>query len=191
MPQFHLNPRGVFTFTYNIIEFDWDEEIDGLSVTLHPRAWNSRRTRFEADEQRLGGKNPNFRLACSNFPKLEKPSASSASRTRSVSSLKTETTTSGPTVSMIPLEPLEGEPQAMPQNSGGYETARLRFFRDLFEGERLRILLTLDALPENFNEKVSLGLERRLLDMLVRDGKLAEIEKMIDHLIEERKGGAK
>lgn len=182
---------GAFTFTYNIIEFDWDEEIDGLSVTLYPRAWNSRRTRFEADEQRLGGKDPNFRLACSNFRKVEKPLASTAKRASNASSPKTETTIAEPTVSMIPLESLEGEQQTMPQNTDGYETARLRFFRDLFEGERLRILLMLDALPENFNDKVSLGLERRLLDMLVRDGKLAEVEKMIDYLIDERKDGTK
>ena len=44
-----------FTFAYNIIEFDWDEGIDGLSVTIHPRAWNWRRTQFEGDEKPLGG----------------------------------------------------------------------------------------------------------------------------------------
>ena len=69
----------------------------------------------------------------------------------------------------------------------GYETARLRFFRDLFEGERLRILVELDALPENFNERMSQGLERKLFDMLVRNEKLHEIEIMIDQLIGERK----
>ena len=78
----------------------------------------------------------------------------------------------------------------MPPTPEGYETARLRFFRDLLEGERLRILVELDALPENFNERMSQGLERRLLDMLVRDGKLGEVEKMINKLISERKDGA-
>lgn len=77
----------------------------------------------------------------------------------------------------------------MPPMAEGYETARLRFFRDLFEGERLRILIELDALPEKFNERMSQGLERRLLDMLVRNGKLDEVEKMIDQLIGERKDG--
>ena len=72
----------------------------------------------------------------------------------------------------------------------GYETARLRFFRDLLEGERLHILLELDALSENFDERMSQGLERRLLDMLVRNGKLGEVEKMMDRLIGERKAEA-
>jgi ribosomal protein S4 len=71
----------------------------------------------------------------------------------------------------------------------GYEIVRLRFFRDLLEGERLRILIELDALPENFDERMSQGLERRLLDMLVRNGKLGVVEKMIDQLISERKDG--
>ncbi|WP_278450336.1 hypothetical protein [Pseudomonas lundensis] len=73
----------------------------------------------------------------------------------------------------------------------GYETARLRFFRDLLEGERLRILFELDALPKSFNESMSQGLERKLLDMLVRNGKLSEVEKMIDKLIGERKDGVR
>ncbi|MCY1557423.1 hypothetical protein D9M68_942720 [compost metagenome] len=95
-----------------------------------------------------------------------------------------------PTIEMIPMESLEGGPESMPPMAEGYETARLRFFRDLLEGERLRILIELDALPENFDERMSQGLERRLLDMLVRNGKLGEVEKMIDKLIGERKDGA-
>lgn len=73
----------------------------------------------------------------------------------------------------------------------GYETARLRFFRDLLESERLRILVELDALQNNFNEPMSQGLERKLFDMLVRKGKLNRVEMMIDQLISERKDGQK
>lgn len=68
--------------------------------------------------------------------------------------------------------------------------ARLRFFRDLHEGERLRILVQMDALHENSEERMSQGLERRLLDMLVRNGKLKEVEKMINLLISERQSEA-
>ena len=79
----------------------------------------------------------------------------------------------------------------MTPKAPGYETARLRFFRDLLEGERLRILVELNALPENFDIRMSQGLERRLFDKLVRDGKLDEIENMIDQLIGERKDGVR
>lgn len=181
--------NDVYTFTYNIIEFDWDEEIDGLSVTMHPRAWDAKRTCFEADDKRLGGKAPNFRLACPSFRKAGRPDAPETAQISDALVGKANVCSTEPTIEMAPMESLEGEPQPMPPTPEGYETARLRFFRDLLEGERLRILVELDALPENFNERMSQGLERRLLDMLVRDGKLGEVEKMINKLISERKDG--
>ncbi|MHC8364040.1 metallophosphoesterase [Pseudomonas sp. LS2P72] len=181
----------VYTFTYNIIEFDWDEEIDGLSVTMHPRAWNTQRTCFEADEKRLGKKDPHFRLASPFFRKAARPDA--APTVSPVGALEGEENAwpVEPTIEMIPMESPEGEPQVMQPIVEGYETARLRFFRDLLEGERLRILFELDALPKSFNESMSQGLERKLLDMLVRNGKLSEVEKMIDKLIGERKDGVR
>lgn len=182
--------NDVYTFTYNIIEFDWDEEIDGLSVTMHPRAWDAKRTCFEADDKRLGGKAPNFRLACPSFRKAGRPDAPATAQPSDALVAKADVCSAESTIEMTPMGFLEGEPQSMPPTPEGYETARLRFFRDLLEGERLRILVELDALPENFNERMSQGLERRLLDMLVRDGKLGEVEKMINKLISERKDGA-
>lgn len=181
----------VFTFTYNIIEFDWDATIDGLSVTMHPRAWNPQRTCFEADEGRLGGKDPNFRLASPNFRKVIRPDTNAIDKLASMSVAEECVVSTPLPVEMVPMEPLEEGPQFMLPKANGYEAARLRFFRDLFEGERLRILVALDALPENFNERMSQGLERKLFDMLVRDGKLNEVEKMIDQLIGERQDGAK
>ena len=183
--------NDVYTFTYNIIEFDWDEEIDGLSVTMHPRAWNAQRTCFEDDDKRLGGRAPNFRLACPSFRKADRPDAPATALPAGALVAEAGVCSVEPTIEMTPMKCLEGEPQSMPPMAEGYETARLRFFRDLLEGERLRILVELNALPENFNERMSQGLERRLLDMLVRNGKLDEIVKMIDKLIGERKDGAR
>jgi len=183
--------NDVYTFTYNIIEFDWDEEIDGLSVTMHPRAWNAQRTCFEDDDKRLGGRAPNFRLACPSFRKADRPDALATALPAGALVAEAGVCPVEPTIEMTPMKSLEGESQSMPPMAEGYETARLRFFRDLLEGERLRILVELDALPENFNERMSQGLERRLLDMLVRNGKLDEIVKMIDKLIGERKDGAR
>ena len=182
---------AVFTFTYNIIEFDWDEEIDGLSVTMHPRAWNAQRTSFEADDKRLGGRDPNFRLASPFFRKGEHPDASTTIQPADAPVSEGSTSSVAPTIEMVPMESLEGGPQLMQPKVEGYETARLRFFRDLFEGERLRILVELDALPKSFDERMSQGLERKLFDMLVRNGKLDDVEKMIDQLIGERKDGTR
>jgi len=179
----------VFTFTYNIIEFDWDEEIDGLSVTMHPRAWNARRTCFEPDDKRLGGNTPNFRLASPFFRLAGRPNGP-ATQPVGTPDATYSANSVPPTIEMVPTQPQHGEPPSAAPKAEGYETARLRFFRDLFEGERLRILVQLDALPEHSNERMSQGLERRLFDMLVRSGRLDEIEKLIDLLISERKDGS-
>lgn len=182
----------VYTYTYNVIEFDWDEGIDGLSVTIHPRAWNPRSTCFENDVKRLGGKDPNFRLNSPNFRVAPRPEASPYPT--SIESTYSTATSSIPLVTEINTaepDPLKDDTQYQPSASDndGYEIARLRFFRDLYEGERLRILVELGALSENFNERINQGIERRLLDMLVREGKLKSIEKMIEQLISERKEG--
>lgn len=180
----------VYTFTYNIIEFDWDEENDGLSVTIHPRAWNSQRTCFEDDPKRLGEQRPNFRLACPSFRKAERPTTHNIIQPVDVQVAEG---------SVVPImsapsaasEEAPGRLQAMQPMVAGYEIARLRFFRDLFEVERLRILVALDAIPENIHDRMSQGLQRRLFDMLVRNGRLNEIEGMIKQLISERKDGVK
>lgn len=178
-----------YTYTYNVIEFDWDEKIDGLSVTMHPRAWNSQRTSFEADDERLGGKDPNFRLKCPSFRNGAAPVV--VPETTYVPVAEGSACSAMLTIEMIPMESLEGGPQSMAPTDEGYEKVRLQFFRDLLEGERLRILVELDALPENTDERMSQGLERKLFDMLVRIGKLCELENKIDQLISERKDGAR
>ena len=74
----------------------------------------------------------------------------------------------------------------MPPVAEGYELALLRFFRDLLKNERLRILVALDAIPPNSDERMTQGVERKLLDWLARDGRLPEVISMIDNLIAER-----
>lgn len=184
----------IYTFTYNIIEFDWDEEIDGLSVTIHPRAWNPQRTCFENDDKRLGGKGPNYRLKSPNFRVAPRPQLALPSSPIQPKITEDENTTLLATgIEKTPTESSNEGTKCMPSISAseGYEIARLRFFRDLFEGERLRILVELGALSEDFNERMNQGIERKLLDLLVREGKLEGIEKMIDQLISDRKEEAK
>lgn len=180
-----------YTFTYNIIEFDWDDEIDGLIVTMHPRAWNPQRTCFEADNERLGGKTPQFKLAC---PFFKKSQLSHSKVTLLPSDIPV------PAQNMFDVTPIaenafhanfSEENQIMQSKVEGYEIARLKFFRDLFEGERLRILIELDVLPRDFQERMSQGLERKLFDKLVQDGKMSEINDMLNRLISERKAEGK
>ncbi|SDX24621.1 metallophosphoesterase [Lysobacter enzymogenes] len=179
----------IYTFTYNVIEFDWDEEIDGLSVTIHPRAWNPQRTCFEDDQQRLGGRSPKFSLQCPSFRKAEKLAADESAGLVTSTGRDAGLSAIDPVIEMVPIGPLMEGDQVMPSNIEGYEIARLRFFRDLLQGERLRILVELGALDKGFDERMTQGLERRLLDKLVSGGRLEQINKMIDQLISEKDRG--
>lgn len=181
--------NATFTFTYNIIEFDWDDEIDGLSVTIHPRTWNPRRTCFESDNTRLGGKTPTFRLESPFFRQAGSTTSFQNHQSEGDSSVEVNKCFVAPIIEVVSAQTKEGGAESMLTKAEGYETARLRFFRDLFEGERLRILLELGALSKNSNERMSQGIERRLFDSLVRGGKLSEIVTKIDQLIGERKDG--
>ncbi|GGE98245.1 metallophosphoesterase [Sphingomonas prati] len=175
--------NDIYTYTYNVIEFDWDDATDSLVVTMHPRAWNPRSKVFEADHKRLGGEEPCFTLGSPNFRKVgARPPADAVGTVA-------DETSSEAAVELVPADNPEtsgGEEAPMPPDAEGYELAMLRFFRNLYEGERLRILVELDALPVGSDERMNQGLELRLFDWLARAGKLPEAVAMIDRLINER-----
>jgi hypothetical protein len=176
---------GIYTYTYNIIEFDWDQEADALAVTMHPRAWNPVRTSFQADEKRLGGSEPRFTLGSPNFRKCKRPALGEDAAGNTAAGISEPE----PIVQMVATDGEEGETPPMPPPVEGYELALLRFFRDLLENERLRILVELDAIPMDSDERMTQGVERKLFDWLVGQGKLSEVNRMIDGLIDERKEG--
>jgi len=177
--------NDIYTYTYNIIEFDWDDGTDSLVVTIHPRAWNPAKTCFEADDKRLGGKEPRFTLGSPNFKKVGPVPAAPTQEAGVCGGVAA----AEPIVELVPAEGIEtsaGETAPMPPDVEGYEIALLRFFRDLYESERLKILVELDAVPAESNERMNQGLQRRLFDWLAREGRLPEIISMIDRLVGER-----
>lgn len=181
--------NDVYTYTYNIIEFDWDEETDSLAVTMHPRAWNPQKTCFEADDKRLGGKKPKFVLGSPNFRKSgsAKPPAVIGTTSRTIPD--DEVVSIEPVIEMVPAATSgEEEPEMAPMTDGA-DLALLRFFRDLHENERLKILVELDAIPDASDERMTQGLERRLFDWAIRAGKLPQLIELTNKLIAERKEG--
>ncbi|HLO78907.1 MAG TPA: metallophosphoesterase [Magnetospirillum sp.] len=175
-----------YTYTYNIIEFDWDEEADALAVTMHPRAWNPKQTRFEADTKRLGGSQPRFVLGSPNFRKCAQPNENGLAAGERAPVRDEESDQQ--VVEFVAKEIAEETPPMTPPIEG-YELTLLRFFRDLLENERLRILVELNAIPVDSDERMTQGVERKLFDWLAREGRLLELGRMIDKLIEERDGG--
>ncbi len=172
-----------YTFTYNIIEFDWDPDKDALAVTIHPRAWNAGRTCFEADEKRLGGKDPKFVLGSPNFRKgtRQPPKAEPSPLSGAITWEEPE-----PVVEIVAALDSETESPVPPEDEG-YRFALLRFFRDLSGNERLRILAELGAFEGDDSNRVTQAVERRLFDWLIKDGRLADIERLMSEFITTRK----
>ncbi|MGN6236977.1 metallophosphoesterase [Dyella sp.] len=171
-----------FTYTYNVIEFDWDEKLDALVVTMHPRTWNAARTRFEADETRLGGKEPRFVLKSPGF-KNGPPAAETSTQEKDVDGASQAPKPAFPVVELVAAETSMIDAESVRPPVEGYELTLLRFFRDLLESERLRVLVELQAIPPDWNERMTQGVERKLFDLLARNGRLSDVASMIDQLI--------
>lgn len=175
----------VYTFTYNVIEFEWDPADDDLIVTMHPRAWDPKGTCFVADDKRLGGVEPRYKVRCPNFKLSPRPPVVEEEVKAPTGGAATGAV-SPPLVELVPAEVDEGEVAEMPPAVEGYGPIELRFFRDLLEGERLRILITLDAVPHDSDERMNRGLQRKLLESLAREGKLSDVERLMNEYMEER-----
>jgi len=175
--------EATYVFTYNVIEFDWDQATDGLAVTIHPRVWNSGMTRFEADNDRLGGTDQRFLLRCPNF----RACATNVGDNAAINQLESQSEATDAIVEMV-IEPENPEKViAVPPEPPNYRLVLLRFFRDLTEGERLRVLTELNAVPAESNDRMTQAIERRLLDWVVQQGRIEELAMLIDSYIAGKK----
>jgi len=157
-----------FTYTYNILIFDWDQTTDGLKVTIVPRQWSEDDKVFVEDEHRLGGRNPTIVLGCPNF--------------------KTASGTAAPDIEpgQLPAATVDAVP-ANEQPGGAQMTQDfalllLRFFRDLTPSQRLAVLLKLKLLPDEWREPLTHTMERRIVDRLAREHRLADLEAAVTEL---------
>ena len=133
------NTDDTFTYCYNFIEFEWDAEADALSVCVLPRAWMDAKKRFEADNVRLGGREPKFTLGCPNFrssPRIREDRAS----------------VDGPsdTVIITPLDDHGSKAQEAAMVADTYPLLLLQFFRDISPAQRVGILASFGAIPPNW-----------------------------------------
>lgn len=172
-----------FTYTYNVIEFSWEDEQNKLKVLVHPRAWSDARKRFEDDPTRLGGKEPVFFLACPNFRRSTAESASAGTEAPRVEGVASGAST----MTVSKGEGTNTDPGRLVPDD--YPLTLLRFFRDLSDGQRIAVLVTMNALPADWSETSSHVLERRILDSLVLSGRLEELMRAIDEQQSKAGGG--
>ncbi|MBV1776005.1 metallophosphoesterase [Burkholderiaceae bacterium DAT-1] len=163
-----------FTYTYNILEFDWDAKTDALIVIVHPRVWSEDKKNFRTDEDRLDEMQPRYFLGCPNFRQ--------ASRVPSMMPTKAADTMQ-PTVT-VPVVQEAGviEVRKEPSMPAKFSLLRLRFFRDLSGAQRLRVLVDLNALPDDWRELLTHSIEVQILDSLQRTNRLDDLEVAINKI---------
>lgn len=158
---------GKYTYKYNILEFDWDHETDNLAVTINPRTWDDCRKRFSRDEEFLVGKVGPHILASPNFKKSFPPTLNVHQHT-----------TDSPKVNAI-INPVSGAGKAEMDIDARDRTLRLKFFRDLNDMQRLKILVDLAGLPDEMH-RLDHSLERAFFARILKKGLGDELAAAIE-----------
>ncbi|HDR8983179.1 metallophosphoesterase [Burkholderia vietnamiensis] len=166
-----------YTYKYNILRFDWDEAADALAVTINPRTWNPEMKRFERDATFLEGRSERNVLGSPYFRRGAPPVAPMQSRI------------DGPALMQPVANPVTGSKEADLSMSDDVRLIRLRFFRDLTEEYRRRILVELEAIPADLTDRLDHTIEQRFFTKLVAQGRLDKLSAAIEAAILEKKQG--
>lgn len=168
---------GNYTYAYNVIQFDWDENADALAVTLHLRAWNDNLKRFASNQDRLEKTKETTVLGSPNFAKAPRPTARP----------RREPAESPPPVKII--RHIDSEVSASPSavSETEYRNLHLRFFRDISEGDRLRIFAELDAIVGDMDDGFTHSYQTSLLrELVMSENKLEVLCLKVTELVSEK-----
>lgn len=166
----------VFTYAYNVIEFDWDETSDSLAVTIIPRRWNDAMKRFEADDARLGKQDRRIVLGSPYFCQAPRPPVAPTGESVAQEAALVEI--------IVPQE--EAVTADGQVNEAEYQNLYMRFFRDLAEGDRLRILVALGAVPAGMTSRFNHETESKLLGGIVRAGRFDDLKAKVEEALANR-----
>jgi calcineurin-like phosphoesterase family protein len=174
-----------FTYTYNLLTFDWDADGDKLVVEVVPRAWSEEKKRFEADDVRLGGRKPKNPLASPNFRRMAPVEPMAPTATQPAVEPKSDPADEGQLRMRPDSVDQINQPQAPMAEASmdiDFQLALLRFFRDLTASQRLKVLVELNALPSDWTEDLTLMMERQVIDKLVKAGRLPDLAHSIERI---------
>ena len=152
--------EGPLKFCYNIIQFETMPDCANIQITVLPRKWESDKTEFVEDTEQLKDHGRSFPVRCPNF-KMAEPLFAGI----------------GNAMPQVPQAPA---PLATPVRDDEFALAKLRFFMDLSESQRVEALIKLGALPENLRGGLSHSAQSRCLERLFTDGKLQQIKDYLD-----------
>ncbi|KWN65889.1 metallophosphoesterase [Burkholderia stagnalis] len=189
------NPEKVvedYTYKYNILIFEWDEDADALAVTINPRTWDDKLTRFKRDDVFMEGRADRQVLASPNFRRAPRPTVVlSADRSIAEAAPEVEPVVTSPVAvpSTDEVDSAEPAPAAEPTPTVDERLLQLRFFQELAEGERLKALVDLEAIPRDLKGRLDHSMERRLFRMLIKQGKAQAIEVRLASAGAKKRGG--
>lgn len=173
-------PDGIdekYTYKYNILMLDWDEVADALAVTINPRTWNFEMKRFERDVPFLEGQSARKVLGSPYFRRAPRP-------TTRVQGMVDE-----PPLVQPVANPVTGSKEVDLSMPDDVRLVRLRFFRDLPEERRRRILVELGAIPPDLTDRLDHTVEQRFFAKLVAQHRMGELSAAIDVALTEQKQG--
>jgi len=176
-----------YTYKYNILAFEWDEDSDALAVSVNPRTWDSSVARFRRDDEFMTGKEERQVLESPNFRKRVKQSehketavagklveemltAIAEQSTEDARQIELDRTK---TAKIIDAELVEAEPSQYVRD------LQLRFFQEFSQGDRLKAFVEFGALAQ-VKGRIDHSMERRLFRRAVRQGKAKEIEQRLE-----------
>ena len=168
-----------FTYSYNLLEFKWQEATDGLSVRVRPREWADSLKRFSRGSRSKDDDGCSFELACPNFRVLAGAEVQGAEEKEIEGAFETVE------VHVLNKPDAEIRGEAMAES---YSLMLLRFFRDISSSRRLSILATLGALPPDLQGVLNESMERRAFDKLVKAGRSEELWSELCKAIDEESG---
>ncbi|WP_419685101.1 metallophosphoesterase [Burkholderia theae] len=192
------NPEKVvedYTYKYNILVFEWDEDADALAVTINPRTWDDYLTRFRRDDAFMDGRaerqvlaSPNFRRAPrpTIVPPVDRMASEGTPEVEPVAVATAATSPADTAVNVINRAALA--PDTEPSPTVDQRLLQLRFFQELSEGERLNALVDLGAIRPEFRGRLDHSMERRLFRMLIKQGKTQAIEERLGSIEAKKRG---
>ena len=149
-----------YSYTYNVISFEWEAGTNGLRVSILPRCWNERETRFGPDVENFASEREQSMLQCPNFEAAENARQVEASEVR-----KRSDGTAGAS------RDDDAESQGGKEMGVGNDVLRLHFFRDLMPEQRVEVLIAAGVLPESLTVDLTHVIETRLLDRALEIGR--------------------
>ncbi len=163
----------VFTYCYNVIQFDWDEQNHRLQIVLYPRMWNNEKKAFDQDSKNFTNYPCTFELRCRGHAGEEKKAAACIEKTKEGYNQQ---------------DP-ENEKAAIVDNSSSNNADQillLRFFRELSGKQRIEVLVKLGALPEGVGN-VNHSVETNALKLLFTKGMSDELHQLINQILSPKK----